>query len=98
MVACVICRSPSGAPNSLRVAACSIVSWSARRAKPSAAAPTVERKKSSGAGAAQAVGDRQADAVEAQGRKRMWRDHLDSPRALQARRIRIDHEGGEPLG
>ncbi len=44
---CTICKSPSGAPNSWRLGSAHKVSSSARRAKPSAAAPTVVRNTSS---------------------------------------------------
>ena len=101
---CVSCRSPSGAPNNLRVAARSVISCSARRAKPSAAAPTVERKISSvdiatlkpSPGAPRRLAHRHADIVEAQRRQRMRRDHLDAFLHAQARRVGIDHEGRQP--
>ena len=104
MAACVICRSPSGAPNSLRVAACSTVSCSARRAKPSAAAPTVERKMSSVAiatlkpspGSPSRLRHRHAARRRTSARQRMRRDHLDALGDREARRIGIDHEGRQP--
>ena len=103
---CVSCISASGAPNRLRVAARSIISSKARRAKPSAAAATVERKISSVAmatlkpspGTAEPVGERHAAAGETQRRQRMRRDDLDTAGDLQAWRVGVDDEGGQPLG
>ncbi len=103
MAACESCRSPSGAPNRFRVAARSVISCKARRAKPSAAAPTVERKISSVAiatlkpspGAPSARADRHAHIVEAQRRQRMRRDHVDPFGHRQSGRIGIDHKGGQ---
>ena len=106
MVACVICSSPSGAPNSLRVAARSTVSCKARRAKPSAAAPTVERNTSSVAiatlkpspGLPRRLATGTRTPSKRKRRERMRRDHFDPLGHRQARRVGIDHEGREPLG
>src|SRR5215472_14947403 len=87
---CVSCSSPSGVPKSLRLAARSTVSCNARRAKPSAAAPTVERKTSS---VAIATLNPSPGAP-----KRLGCDDLDALSHAQSGTLGIDDERGEPFG
>ena len=82
------------------------VSSSARRAKPSAAAPTVARKISSVAiailkpspGAPIIADSRHRDALEFQPRQRMRRDDIDALGDRKARQVGRDQKGRKPLG
>src|SRR5450830_1235555 len=97
---CVSCKSASGAPNKLRVAARSIISSNARRAG-NGRAEDIERRHrhlEAFAGAAETIGQRDAAGGEATRRERVWSYDLNAAGDRKTRGISVDDETGKPLG